>query len=349
MDFLKEQFHESLIAEIKENELTIAESKFNLIQLLIQNDPVGYETAFTNWKNERKFENLSKANEILELFDNKKRFKKLKVNFEGTDIIPFVGAGMSISSGYPGWSFFLRELRKETRITEQELESLIECGFFEEAAQKLFDDLPAGAFDEALENHFGLDEEIFGPIQYFPKLFKSCIITTNFDSVLKRCYDRENLSFSGIYNARQTSEIRRILSIGSNILIKLHGDALIKSDRVITLEEYKAAYESEDLINKLFDVLKNRTLLFMGCSLSNDRTIKTLKAIVEREGHENVARHYAFVPYYSSEDRLERRDYLAEANIYPIWYEADDCDHDEVIESLLFKLDEDNDSIFGED
>ena len=316
MEFLKEQFHESLYAEIKDNKIIIANSAFDVSQLLKENDHTAYETAFSSWKNDKKVENLLKADEVLELFGNKQRFKKLKQNYENTGVIPFVGAGMSITSGYLGWTDFLKELRTETRVTESELDNLLDDGLFEEAAQKLYDDLPAGAFDESLDNYFGIDEDLSGPIQYFPKLFDSCIITTNFDSVLKRVYDVENKSFSLVCTAKQTTEIGRIISSGESILIKLHGDARIKRDRVITLSEYINAYEEEDTLIKLFDIFKHKTMLFLGCSLTCDRTIKTLQKIVDKEGPENVARHYAFVPCYSDEDRLEKRDYLARANIY---------------------------------
>ena len=56
---------------------------------------------------------------------------------------------MSIPSGYPGWTEFLWQLRNETRISEDDLDKLLSKGQYEEAAQALADDMPAGSFDEA--------------------------------------------------------------------------------------------------------------------------------------------------------------------------------------------------------
>ena len=58
---------------------------------------------------------------------------------------------------------------------------------------------------------------------------------------------------------------------------------------------------------------------------------------MEEKGHEVTTRHYALLSIGEDEDRLARRDELAKANIFPIWYPADE-DHDECIEALFQKL-----------
>ena len=63
--------------------------------------------------------------------------------------------------------------------------------------------------------------------------------------------------------------------------------------------------------------------------------------IVKEKGADNLPRHYAFIGLKNESEKLVRRDELAEANIYPIWYDAND-DHDECIEALLLKLSEGN-------
>lgn len=78
-------------------------------------------------------------------------------------------------------------------------------------------------------------------------------------------------------------------------------------------------------------------MLFVGCSLTVDRTLKAMKAFVQANGHDNIARHYAFLPVPGNDaEKNARRDALIECNVYPIWYPA--VAHDESIEALLLAL-----------
>jgi hypothetical protein len=79
-----------------------------------------------------------------------------------------------------------------------------------------------------------------------------------------------------------------------------------------------------------------RSILFLGCGLCADRTIKTMKASVTKFGPENLPRHYAFLELKAADDRVARKKFLAGANIFPIWYE--EGDHDEALEALFLKL-----------
>lgn len=62
-----------------------------------------------------------------------------------------------------------------------------------------------------------------------------------------------------------------------------------------------------------------------------------MRELVATKGHDRAVRHYAFLSLKKADDRLARRDELAHANIFPIWY-PDEEDHDECIEALLLKL-----------
>lgn len=62
-----------------------------------------------------------------------------------------------------------------------------------------------------------------------------------------------------------------------------------------------------------------------------------MKAFVLANGHDNIARHYAFLPVPGSDaEKIARRDALIECNVYPIWYPTGT--HDESIEALLLAL-----------
>ena len=148
-------------------------------------DTDAYDDLFLDWVQERKEELIESAKTILDDNGLQDRFGNLKEVYARGAVVPFVGAGLSVSSGYPGWTAFLKQHIRETAIDPEEFDQILCAGQYEEAAQRLADALGA-AFNEAVENAFGRSREIFGCVQLLPHVFDSCVITTNFDGVTKR-------------------------------------------------------------------------------------------------------------------------------------------------------------------
>ncbi|EGQ9279504.1 SIR2 family protein [Vibrio vulnificus] len=334
MDYLIPQFHDYLN---EEGEIDVAGYVFSRDNILKELEKEGYQEALNEWLQQRQIDNIARADEILALFDNLGRFRKLKEIYSRGAIIPFVGAGMSMPSDYPGWTKFLYQVLDETTVSKAVFDEAITQGQYEEAAQMLSDALPAGCFLEHVENAFGADQEIFGVVQRLPQIFKQAVVTTNFDNVLNRCYENANFNFDEELLGPNAEELPRALGANRRVLVKLHGKANSSRSRILIKDEYDKHYQDEQALESVIEAISNRTLLFLGCSLTVDRTVQCLASIVARKGHEHVPRHYAFLKLNEGEDRLARRDQLAAANIYPIWYTDD---HDESIEALLEKLTE---------
>lgn len=303
-------------------------------------DPNAYNDLFLDWVQERKEELIESAKTILDQYGLQDRFGRLKEVYARGAVAPFVGAGLSVSSGYPGWTTFLKQHVRETTINPEEFEQVLNAGQYEEAAQKLVDAL-GPAFNEAVENAFGRSRDISGCVQLLPHVFNSCVITTNFDDVMKRCYEEAGKPFSEELSGEHSRELPRKLAEGKRILLKLHGTSTSPRGRILTSTEYQEHYVDGEELQKAIEAICTRTLLFVGCSLTVDRTLTAMKAFVQANGHDNIARHYAFLPAPRSDaERNARRDALVECNVYPIWYPAGA--HDESIEALLLALMETN-------
>ena len=337
MNFLEKDFLEQIYAEIDSNGDVIIEGIPFPPQQILQGDNEAFKSAFADWCETQKEERLERAEYILSLYDNKDRFQKLKAAYSSDSVTPFVGAGLSIPSGYPGWTTYLYELRRETTIPEAKLKAIINNGEYEEAAQLLFDAMPQGAFNEHLENRFDIDRTLSGCVRFLPYCFSTSVITTNFDGVLKRSYDDAKRHFSEDVLGADATELPRLLGQGKNVLVKLHGKANTGRSRILTKSEYDTHYSPENPLEKSIAAIAGKTLLFLGCSLSTDRTVKCLKKILTDNGVESSVRHYAFLPIGDEAERIRRKNELAEANIFPIWYPADE-DHDECLMALLEKL-----------
>ncbi|HHF3682152.1 TPA: hypothetical protein ACPOHW_001781, partial [Haemophilus influenzae] len=190
-DYLERLFIEELNSE---GEIIISGNSFFRHEILYTLDPEAYKDVFEFWKTERKQRNLNEANRILDITsDNRNRFIRLKELFKEKKIIPFIGAGMSMSTGLPSWSEFLRSVQQETRTDRFYFEDLLSQGEFEEAAQYL-DDCSPSHLQEQLDNIFGrkyLFNEINGVICLLPKFFNNTpIITTNYDNILSTVYQK---------------------------------------------------------------------------------------------------------------------------------------------------------------
>ena len=338
MEYLKARFHDELSNEsnlyLQDGEIIIRGRKWAPEDVLQAMSEELYEDVFMEWLADRKQDMLGRADSILNNYDQTDRFAALKAAFRRGAVIPFVGAGMSEPSGYPGWKKFLLRLRRETAIPEDNLFQQLGRGEYEEAAQSVADALGVG-FNEEVGNTFGIERELFGPVQLLPHIFDTAVITTNFDSVLKRCYDNTSHPFEETIPGHEAQELPRYLGANQRVLVKIHGRAMTGIGRVLTKTEYDAAYG--DKMPHIVQTICSRTLLFLGCSLSVDRLLLEIKRYVETNGHDHVSRHYAFVSSPDTEEaRRQRKSELVQYNIYPIWYPTGE--HDESIEALLYCL-----------
>lgn len=336
MEHLRKQFHEELDSD---GDIVIAGDTFVRHDILNGLAPETYKIAFEEWIENRRERMIEKADEILSLYDNRNRFETLRKTFQAGSMLAFVGAGLSMPSGFPSWTKFLYDLCNESHVKVDDLKAALKKGLYEEAAEMLYRDLGATLFNENVHTTFGRSLPPLGPINYLPRLFPaSSLLTTNFDDLIEEIYKGEGCQgFDKIVCGKVIAEVSRLMTAGSRVLVKIHGKCDEIADRVLTFGEYEAAYSDGRALKLFFNhVMFGRSMLFLGCSLATDRTITTMKQLVSEYGSGNLPRHYAFLELKSSDDRVARKRELADANIFPIWY--GEGEHDESLEALFLKL-----------
>ena len=250
-------------------------------------------------------------------------------------VIPFVGAGLSIPLGFPGWTRFL--IDEATRIAAQtDVERLIGAGLYEEAAELLRDRLGFREFEDALEYAFGEQKLAEGlakgnALLSIPALTKGPVITTNFDRALEKVFKVANWPFVDKVWGNSAGLVTRAIVEDDHTLLKLHGDIADLQGRVLTFSEYQEHYGSgaepdyqkplPKLLRRLFE---SRPVLFVGCSLNNDRTLLVLKPTAT----EANMRHYAIVEGLSDVAQSnERRRQLSNFGIRAILYPPGEHQH----------------------
>jgi hypothetical protein len=266
-------------------------------------------------------------------------------------VVPFVGAGLSVPCGLPTWTGGLLSLAKEVRC-EVTLEDQLSHGRFEEAAEMLETIFGADGFSSRLEQLFGIRAAPSGPVLRVPSLTNGPVITTNFDRVLEDVFGRASRPFAAVVSGADVTSAGSALHSDAEYLLKLHGDLTDRANRILTLREYRQHYETDSpdgqakLPGLLEQIFTSRTLLFLGCSLSYDRTIQLLKRV--KSQHAAPPQHYALLKWPNDKESGHRRQLHLEAlHIQPVWYPAG---RHELLGPLLDRLvlpDEDRDSLFS--
>lgn len=335
MNYLRSLFEsETAIVLDSEGNAVIGETPFSPMDIL-RTDDEAYNNEFNNWLSRWQGEQQDKLEQILEIPGNRPRLTDLCRAIREGQVVPFVGSGMSCSSGLPVWNEFLLKMCSFSYDLERKnIEELIENGQFEEAADAIAEVMSAPQLSERIEHDLRLEEgsEVVGPIRLLPELFPKLILTTNLDTVLEQVYVKVEQPFTQILVGSSIARLRQLRASGEKILVKLHGDHRYTEGRVLGTSEYKSAYENTGPVaTEITHVYQNNSLLFLGCSLAADRIVQLVADIAAKDA--NAPKHYAFLKAPATEaQRTKRESFLTARHIFPIWYEED---HDESIVALF--------------
>jgi hypothetical protein len=250
-----------------------------------------------------------------------------------TGLIPFVGAGMSFDYGVPMWGPFLNVAAESdparTDDGKKKIAALVKMGKYETAAQLLNSESPAH-FRDAIRKHLDVSVDASrttsGALSILPLLTSGPVITTNFDRVLEAFYEAAERPFpehQRIFGPKASLIIDAIQQNG-RILIKLHGDVREPDTFTFTALQYETNYgnllqRTRGDLTKLGNVVyTNRPLLFLGCSLEKDRTLKVLREVARQNPY---LRHYAVLEASVLESAMAKRlRALEKCAVTPLWF-----------------------------
>jgi hypothetical protein len=313
----------------------IGETEFLPVETL-KDDSDAYSTEFSRWLSDEFIPAQEAALEaILKINTNKQRFADLCTRCAAGNVAPLVGSGMSVPCGKKMWSAFLERLRQDSTLAKADLDAMLAKGLYEEAAEAVAAAMPGRLFDKTIEHELRLeqDDQVFGAVRLLPGLFPLLALTTNLDDVLERRYTECGGGFKRIHAGKEIGQYRR--DGDGPALLKLHGDCYRAETRVLRKAEYEAAYgPAGELRAELAKVYETKSLLCIGCSLAEDRTMALIHEVAKRDN--KMPMHFAFMPLPKDDaTRVARDHFLAERNIFTIWY---DGDHDECLTTLLFGM-----------
>lgn len=336
MNYLRQRFIDELNDE---GDIEIRGVVFTRHQVLQDMDEIAHDEIFNDWVLQTKQDTRERSEVFLREHGCLTRFNTLARRTRDSLVMPWVGAGMSYSSGFPLWGNFLRGACADGPELYEETERLLSAGLFEDAAQHVSDNMTQNILDEEIENTFGdRHPNVSGPVQLLPHIFSEGCVTTNFDYVIDEVYLQSNCgTFGQRLIGNELIEAPRRYAEERHCLFRIHGEANQRAGRVLTRDEYNQTYRNEVILQDVLNgLIGQKSMLFLGCSLTVDRTMSALTDLKMRAGVQN-ARHYAFLPLPPEEERRVRRLQLESADIHPIWY-PNDGEHDQHIEDLFIAL-----------
>ena len=284
---------------------------------------------------------------------NQENFNLLVRLMRRNVVIPFIGAGFSANFGYPTWRDFLNKQASNHYLTEIELTKNLHD--YEKKATLLSKHL-GGYMEVALMQSFGdhvyKEHSYDKELDWLPKIFRNLILTTNYDEVIEMLYAKVNGEYIAKLTPRTLGDVKlshKRIACGEPTLIKLHGDVGLR-EFVLTEQSYNSIYGEQILDIRLpipsflRDILLSRVILFLGCSLEDDRTLRVIEqsqidgsisfALLELpEKTKNTDNPWKpkIIEELDGKDVenlafAERKAFLYTHNIIPIWFPYEEYD-----------------------
>jgi hypothetical protein len=296
-------------------------------------DREAYEQALKTYRAERRLDVLSREY-FIERFGeedgthwferNEQRFDQLVECLALQEVVPFIGAGISVGGGFPTWANHLRQQGRTAGIPATQVEDWLVAGEYEQFIEHIEQRNGRDAFAQEIRDVFGKRGSIQDITLLISEFFADTLITTNYDRLLEQVFDTGGESHVEVIRGELANSFPDPEKVS---IIKVHGDFKDPAHCILSKAQYDQAYgEMElDLNRPIPKVLgryyRNNNLLFIGCSLSNDRTVQVFQATKDAAGD------FLFPQHFSIEQAPEQIEALVARNgellrwgITAIWY-----------------------------
>ena len=210
----------------------------------------------------------------------------------------FIGAGLSVSSGYFDWSNILKRPAKQLELdVEKEKHDLtLLAQFYENRNNRQ-------SLNEILVDEFSRTFSITRNHEIIAKLPIQTVWTTNYDKLIEKAYENEGKKCDVKHEDNQLKSVKSDRDV---VLYKMHGDIDHPNDLVITRDDYQFFDKKHELFREVLEAdLVTKTFLFLGFSFSDPN----LKSIIGklRILLENKPRNHYCIFKKVSKDECEQR------------------------------------------
>ncbi len=244
----------------------------------------------------------------------------------------------SVAGGFPTWKDHLRKQGKTAGIDSRTIEAHLAEGEYEAIIETIESIRSPDVFAQEIRDAFGRT----GSLENITLLIS--------EAALRYTHHDELRPPSGVsFDVGPGEEVQVISGINAMdkpapekvTVVKLHGDIKAPNRCILGKRQYDEAYGEIDLdlsrpIPKLLRYYyTTSSLLFIGCSLNNDRTIQVFKSVKEdlkNRGDLDLPEHFSIEQAPETVKELENRNAeLLKLGITPIWFPQGEYDKVEAI------------------
>lgn len=243
-----------------------------------------------------------------------KFIKEYGESIRNGDAALFVGAGVSISAGYPSWIGLLKEIGDELGVASKDVHDLAALAQWSLNAHK---------GDRRIKDV--INREI-APVKDTPvdaaiiaRLPVRHLWTTNYDEVIERAYRGIGRPIQAISDPR---DLGRKPIEGASRLYKMHGSITNLNDIVISTEDYEL-FDSKRgaFLPLLQSQLTTSSMLFVGVSFV-DPNIRHILSLIRSRFQGGGREHFAIIRPPQREDFKTNEEHQARLRQHELW--ADD-------------------------
>lgn len=189
--------------------------------------------------------------------------ERLAVLAKAGQLVPFMGAGISVSAGAPTWNQLISRLAHEVELAEAEIAALSGRGNLDQASflRNVFEE-QGRSFTDAISAHVDLQRYGLAPA-LLSSLPSKEAITLNYDRLFEQA--------SADAGRARTVIPEDSTAVSQEWLLKLHGSVTNPETIVLTRDDYLGYNTTRDALSALVKAtLLTRHLLFVGFGLSDD-------------------------------------------------------------------------------
>jgi hypothetical protein len=276
------------------------------------------------------------------MFDDNKIPKELIKGFKEGQCIFFVGAGLSVGSGFPVWGELLKGLIELSNsiphISKEKVKEYKKL--IKDPSKYLFiaEDLKIELGEKFSDHMFDLfTDSTKKPTknhELIVKIKTPLVITINYDSLIEQAYNKVFKEWPNVLQYSQSKQAANNFWKNNFFILKAHGDAKSDIDSIIiSQKDYrKTLYREVGYKSLLQSIFTSKSVVFLGVSLT-DPEFNQMLDFLHDSFHGGGAKHYALIESKHYTKTLARR-YFDDLNINTITYENTDGNHSEITDFL---------------
>ena len=240
--------------------------------------------------------------------------KEYAAAIRNNDAAVFVGAGVSMSAGYPSWIGLMKEIGEELGVQSKDVHDLAALAQWSLNANK-----GDQRVKDVINQLISPPKDTPAEAEVLARLPIKNLWTTNYDQVIERAFHEIGRPIQPIANPK---DLGRKPVEGSARLYKMHGSVTSLDDLVISTEDYELFDTDRGAYLPLLQShLTTSSMLFIGVSFV-DPNIRHVLSVIRSRFKGSGREHYAIIRPPQIDDFESEAEHQARLRQHELW--ADD-------------------------